>query len=110
MVGSVGSNTMVSIASWILTSQTTRVTSRELMRNVWDLRKSDLKTIQENLGPLIAGGWLEPENYRPDCKAWTVKPAVAHQLERRRRAEEVRKAAVGKFFPAVSPTQADKES
>ena len=39
-----------------------------------------------------------------------VKPAVAHQLERRRRAEEVRKAAVGKFFPAVSPTQADKES
>ena len=32
--------------------------------------KSDLKTIQENLGPLIAGGWLEPENCRPDCKAW----------------------------------------
>ena len=61
LVGSVGSNTMVSIASWILTSQTTRVTSRELMRNVWDLRKSDLKTIQENLGPLIAGGWLEPK-------------------------------------------------
>ena len=28
VVGSVGSNTMVSIASWILTSQTTRVTSQ----------------------------------------------------------------------------------
>jgi hypothetical protein len=86
------------LASWILTSRKERVTARDLTHNVRDLRGVTIKEVQLRVAPLVAGGWLEPENPGPECKVWKVTPAVALQLDHRRRVEDARKAKVAKLM------------
>ncbi|MCA3631307.1 MAG: DUF3987 domain-containing protein [Methylobacterium sp.] len=79
------------IASWVLTQGSQRVTARDMMREISCLRGMDAWAIGRALGPLIAGGWLEPEKPGPDNRAWHVSPAVAFQFAQRREGEERRK-------------------
>lgn len=79
------------IASWVLTQGSQRVTARDMMREISCLRGMDAWAIGRALGPLIAGGWLEPEKPGPDNRAWHVSPAVAFQFAQRREDEERRK-------------------
>jgi hypothetical protein len=82
------------IASWILTSKKTDITSRDLTRNVACLRGASLLELHKLLSPLVAAGWLEPESPYPSNRVWTVTRIVAAQFERRRQIEEDRKFTV----------------
>jgi hypothetical protein len=65
-----------------------RIVTRDLTRNVRDLRGASLKDIHLRLSPLIAGGWLTPESPGPENRVWTVSRAVKHQFEERCRLEQ----------------------
>ena len=97
------------LASWILTSEKMRVTCRDLTHNVRDLRGASPRDIQLRVGPLVAGGWLEPEVPGPECRAWKVTPAVALQLSHRRRVEEARKAKAAELMGSPRRSKQDRE-
>ena len=86
------------IASWILTSQQSLVTGRELIRNVSNLRGVSVFDLNTYVSPLVAGGWLDPVEAGPLNRSWKVNPIVASQFEQRRRAEEHRKILVGNLM------------
>jgi len=83
------------IASWILTSGKKRLVASDLTTNIADCRGLTLREIQERVSPLVAGGWLSPDDDRnPLCRTWTVTPRVHAQLAERAKGEEARKAAL----------------
>jgi hypothetical protein len=75
------------IASWILTSGKARIVTSDLTHNVRDLRGLTVIEINKRVSPLVAGGWLEPTEPGPACRAWTVNPAVGPFFEQRRQQE-----------------------
>ena len=82
------------IASFILTSSQTRITHRDLTRNVRSLRGKGGFKINELVSPLVAAGWLSPIDCTPTNSAWNVNPQVATQFEERRKMEVDRKKLV----------------
>jgi hypothetical protein len=86
------------IASWLITSKQTVISSRDFIRNVRCLRGVSVFDLQTRLSPLVAGGWLEPKEPGPANRAWTVTPAVAAQFERQRKIEEERKAVLAQLM------------
>jgi hypothetical protein len=86
------------IASWIVTSEVKVVTARDLMRNVTGMRGLSTRDIHARVSPLVAGGWLVPDNPYPENTKWHVTPAVARQFEARKRDEERRKAEVARLM------------
>ena len=83
------------IASWILTSGKKRLVASDLTTNIADCRGLTLREIQERVSPLVAGGWLTPDDeFNPLCRVWTVTPRVHAQLAERAKGEEARKAAL----------------
>ncbi|MCA3636076.1 MAG: DUF3987 domain-containing protein [Methylobacterium sp.] len=94
----VGTDKLRKIASWVLTQGSQHVTARDMMREVSCLRGMDAWAIGRALGPLIAGGWLEPEKPGPDNRAWRVSPAVAFQFAQRREDEERRKQELARLM------------
>jgi hypothetical protein len=79
------------LASWILTGGKRRILASDLTTNIADCRGLTLNELQERVSPLVAGGWLQPEDVTPMCRAWAVSPQVHLQLAERARAEEERK-------------------
>lgn len=86
------------LASWILTSGAQRILARDLMRNVADFRGLTLMQVNERVSPLVAAGWLTPEDLTPVCHAWTVTPQVHAQFAERAQSEEARKAEVASLM------------
>ena len=88
------------IASWIVTSGVKVVNARDLVRNVTGMRGLKTRDIHARVSPLVAGGWLVPEDVRlgPENTKWFVNPAVARQFEARKREEERRKAEVARLM------------
>jgi hypothetical protein len=86
------------IASWILTSQQTTISSRDFVRNVACLRGVSLMDLNAFVSPLIAAGWLDPATIGPSNRSWVVRPAVAAQFERQRQIEEDRKIAAAELI------------
>jgi hypothetical protein len=86
------------IASWIVTAGKERFSARDLIRNVRDLRGASLKDVHLRISPLVAGGWLTPENPGPENRVWIVSPAVKRQFEARCHLEEARKAALARLM------------
>lgn len=82
------------VASWILTSGKTRIVVSDLTRNVAALRGLSLWDVNQRVSPLVAGGWLTPEERGPVSRSWSVSPAVFDQLKARGEEEERRKAAL----------------
>lgn len=82
------------MASWILTSGKTRIVVSDLTRNVAALRGLSLWDVNQRVSPLVAGGWLTPEECGPVSRSWSVSPAVFDQLKARGEEEERRKAAL----------------
>jgi hypothetical protein len=93
-----GGERLRKIASWIVTSQQKTVTSRDLIRNVACLRGVSVLDLQTVISPLVAAGWLEPEQLNPLNRTWTVSLAVAAQFERQRQIEEERKILVAELM------------
>jgi hypothetical protein len=100
-----GGERLRKIASWIVTSRQRTITSRDLVRNVSCLRGMPLFDLQTLVSPLVAAGWLEPEQRDPQNRSWTVSPSVASQFERRCQIEEERKALAAELMgsPRKSP-------
>ena len=93
-----GGERLRKIASWIVTSQQQTVTSRDLVRNVACLRGVSVFDLHTVISPLVAAGWLEPEQRGPDNRTWTVSPMVAAQFKRQRQVEEERKMLVAELM------------
>jgi hypothetical protein len=88
------------LASWILTSGKTRIVASDITTNIRDLRGGielfDLNKLW--VSPLVAGGWLEPADAGPLCRAWKVNPMVPVVFEQRRQKENERKARLGELM------------
>ena len=81
-----------SIAGFILTKRKKRILASDLTTNVWACRRQSLETVQRLLSPLIAGGWLTPEqDYAPT--AWAVSDGVHDRFADRARQEAARRRA-----------------
>jgi hypothetical protein len=91
-----GGERLRKIASWIVTSRQQTITSREFVRNVRCLRGVSVMDLQMLVSPLVAAGWLEPE--QPFNRTWKVNPAVAVQFERQRQIEEERKVLAAELM------------
>jgi hypothetical protein len=86
------------IASWILTSNLTRIVSSDLTRNVAGLRGLSVFDVNQRVSPLVAGGWLHPEDKTPVCRAWHVAPQVRQQLADRALVEGANKAELRRLM------------
>jgi hypothetical protein len=93
-----GGERLRKIASWILTSGQTTISSRDLVRNVHCLRGASTFDLHGYVSPLVAAGWLEPADQSPINRIWTVTEAVGRQFEERRRTEEQRKILAAKLM------------
>jgi hypothetical protein len=82
------------LAIFILTSDLDRFRAADLTSNVRDLRGMPLATLNEQVSPLVAGGWLDPADKTPVCRAWTINPAVRLRFASRRQIEAARKATI----------------
>ena len=89
-----GTEQLRQIASWILTSGKTRIVASDIPNNIRDFRGLTLREIQEQISPLVAAGWLTPENPTPACRSWKVTPQIHTQLAERAKAERKRKNTI----------------
>jgi hypothetical protein len=87
------------LASYILTCGKQRVVASDLTSNVASMRGLGLREVNERVSPLVAAGWLAPDDYRaPIVHGWSVDNNVAGQFAERKRREEERKAAVARLM------------
>ncbi|MCA3627251.1 MAG: DUF3987 domain-containing protein [Methylobacterium sp.] len=93
-----GTDRLRKIASWVLTRNGGRFTAGDAMANVACLRGLSTFDIGRALGPLVAGGWLEPEAAGPENRAWRVSAGVAVQFAKRREDEERRKQELSRLM------------
>jgi hypothetical protein len=91
-----GAERLRTLASWILTSGKTRILQSDLTTKVWDFRGKTVWEVNQGVSPLIAGGWLTPEQQGPVAKAWIVNPQVHAQFANRAADEERRKTIIAK--------------
>ena len=82
------------LASYILTCEKSRILASDLTTNIRDFRGLTLARVRERVSPLVAGGWLDPVDYTPMCRAWWVNPVVAVKFAVQRKKEEERKQGV----------------
>ena len=80
------------LASWILTSGKTRIVPSDLTSNVGDLRGLSQWDLTQRVSPLVAGGWLIPNEPGPVPRSWTVAPSVLERFAVQAATEERRKA------------------
>ena len=81
-----------SIAGFLLTKRKTRLLASDLTANVRVCRGQPLDAVQRLLSPLVAGGWLTPEqDYAPT--AWRVNESVHERFSDRAQQEAARRQA-----------------
>jgi hypothetical protein len=96
--GNAEADRLRAIASWILTSGKTRIRAADLTGKVRSLRGLSVFDINRRLSPLVAGGWLDPDEPGPGCRLWTVNPGVFPLFEERRTREGDRKQRLRKVM------------
>lgn len=89
--GAGNAEAMQSIAGFILTKRKDRLTSGALARDVRVCRGLKLGDIQAVVSPLVAGGWLVPEESHAGNAAWIVNPRVHDRFRERVALEEQRR-------------------
>ena len=105
--GASGGEHLRALASWILTSGKTRIVPSDLTTNVRDCRGLGIWDVNQRMSPLVAGGWVTPEQPGPMARGWTVNPGVHKQFAARAADEERRKAAVAAL---MNSPRADRRS
>jgi hypothetical protein len=82
-----------SVAAYILTKGKIRIVTSDLTNNVRACRGQPLADVQRVVSPLVAGGWLTPEQeFNPT--AWTVHPYVHARFAARAEQEATRRATI----------------
>jgi hypothetical protein len=65
-----------------------------LTANIRDFRGLTLFQVKERASPLVAGGWLDPVDHTPMCKAWWINPIIKTRFSEQERKEAERKQAI----------------
>ena len=86
------------IASYLLTSDATRFRASDFTASLRSLRGLSLWELQRKLSPLIAGGWLHPEDDTPGCRAWRLETCVRETFAARAATERLRREAVHSYL------------
>ena len=87
------------IASYILTAGKDRFVASDLTSNVAGLRGLSVFDLNKRVSPLVAGGWLIPEDKKDITnRAWTVAPAVRERFAARAADEERRKERLAELM------------
>lgn len=86
------------IASWILTTRKERIVSSHLTSGVRLLRGMSLAKVNDCLSPLIAGGWLAPEEAGPLNNSWNVNERIWKLFAERADEEERRKQTIAELM------------
>jgi len=85
----------------VLTCGLDRLRLAEFTTNVWDCRGKTVLEINQQVSPLVAGGWLAPIEQGPACRAWDVNRTVIDtQFTERCREEQERKVAIAQLLSA----------
>ena len=94
-VGEGGSERLRKLASYVLTCGKNRLRLAEFTNNVWECRGKTVLEINQQVSPLVAGGWLVPLGQGPAYRVWDVNRAVIDaQFADRCRSEQERKVAM----------------
>jgi hypothetical protein len=94
-VGEGESERLRKLASYVLTCGKDRLRLAEFTNNVWDCRGKTVLEINQQVSPLVAGGWLLPIEQGPACRAWDVsRTTIDTQFAQRCRVEQERKLAM----------------
>ena len=81
------------VAGFILTKRKDRILSSELSRDVRACRGQSLEAITKTISPLVAGGWLKPEqDFQP--YSWHVADQVHTQFATRAVSETERRRKI----------------
>ena len=83
-----------SVAGYLLSRKKDRVVVSDLTSDVRACRGKTVAEIGKMVSPLVAGGWLLPENELPACRAWTVNPAIHATYAERAETERTRRQAL----------------
>jgi Protein of unknown function (DUF3987)/Primase C terminal 2 (PriCT-2) len=88
------------LASWILTHNQPRFVASDLTSEVADFRGISLFEVNERVSPLVAAGWVVPENPRlgPGNRSWKVNANVHTQFASRMKEEEASKAKLAELM------------
>jgi len=84
----------LSMTNDALTCNKERLLASDLTTNIRDLRGLSLFQVRERVSSLVAGGWLDPVDRTPTCKAWRVNPAVKLKFAEQERKEAERKRII----------------
>jgi len=88
------------LASYVLTCGKDRILASDITTNIRDLRGLSLFQVHERASALVAGGWLDPVDRTPTCKAWKVNPAVKLRFADQKRKEAKRKSLITEMLRA----------
>jgi len=86
------------LASWVLTNGKRRLVASDFTSNVADCRALGLWDLNQRVSPLVAGGWLSPEEKGPVSRAWTVNEQVFALFSDRAEEEDRRKARLAELM------------
>ena len=82
------------IASFLLRTRPSTVSTRDLMRNVAICRHMTTKEMNAAIEPLVDGGWVKPAEPYPTNREWLVNPHLQEMFPERLVSELERVAAV----------------
>ena len=91
------------VASLLLRFGQPRVLASDLTKNVRPCRGMGLKDLAPALAPLVAGGWIAPEDPFPDNRAWLVTPGLPALFHARTQAERERAAEARRLIRGLFP-------
>ena len=94
------------IGSFILVKKLSRMVVSDLTKGVRACRNHGVQEIVKMLSPLVAGGWLLPENETPFNRSWIVNPAV-HALYAARADAEGKKRTMLRSLLKMDETEDD---
>jgi hypothetical protein len=97
------------IASYLLTCGQDELSARDLTRHVGCLRGLSLFDLNKQMSPLVAAGWLEPEELSPVNRTWHVHDAVAEQFAEQKEREESRKQKLAELMGSPRKSQSAGE-
>jgi hypothetical protein len=83
-----------SVAGYLLTKQPNRIVVSDLTTAIRACRNKTVAEIGDLISPLVAGGWLDPENDYPTNRAWKVNPEIYQKFKERTENEIKRRALV----------------
>ena len=92
-------------AAWILTSEKSTVAVRDFVRCVSSMKGMDTLAVNRAVAPLVAAGWLEPQEKGLLCGKWDVLPTIITQMAERAEIERKRTKALGKLINAKWATE-----